>query len=277
MGTSRPLEWAHYLPASRALRESGLACLGAGEQSGYLTPLPPRMLSRHALVLVSEGSGVLIDGTGRHAVQAPAWFWLIPGTAHSYGPHESGWSEHWVLFEGVGARTYRSYAGVGDGNVLRSGGPTEEAREEIFENLHRAGEVPGRRAQLLASSVVHHLLGTLLGAAEDSAEHASVTSTVLATASEDLSVAQRAALSGLGVSEFRDQILRATGMTPHEFVLTTRLSRAQELLARSTLPIGQIAAEVGIDDPSYFTRLFTRRVGVSPRAFRHEQRRSDER
>lgn len=267
-------DWAHYHPASPALRETGLACLGAGEQSGRLPALPRRSLSQHALVLVSDGSGDFVDGTGRRKVTAPTWFWLAPGTEHSYGPDEKGWSEHWVLFEGVGARTYRSYGGLEDGHVLRGGGPDVEVRQEIFEGFRLAGRIPGRRAQLLASSLVHRLLGTLLGAEEDDAEHTSVARTVRSTASEDLSVPQRAALSGLGVVEFREQMRRATGLTPHEFVLTTRLSRAQELLARSELPIGQVAAEVGIDDPSYFTRLFTRRVGVSPRVFRDEQRRS---
>ena len=268
-----PREWAHYLPASPALRETGLACLGAGEQSGPLPPLAERVLSRHALVLVSSGAGTFTDPAGTHPVTAPAWIWLEPGTPHSYGPDAHGWTEHWVLFEGVGARTYRSHSGIGDGHVLRRGGPEPAERAEIFAALHRAGTVPGRRAQLHASSLVHRLLGALLGDAEEDPQRTSVTRTVVATATEDLSVAQRAALSGVGVDEFRAQIRRATGLTPHEFVLTTRLSRAQELLARSDLPIWQVAAEVGIDDASYFTRLFTRRIGVAPRTFRHEQRR----
>src|SRR5699024_6129544 len=102
-----PREWAHYLPASPALRETGLACLGAGEQSGPLPPLAERVLSRHALVLVSSGAGTFTDPAGTHPVTAPAWIWLEPGTPHSYGPDAHGWTEHWVLFEGVGARRAR--------------------------------------------------------------------------------------------------------------------------------------------------------------------------
>lgn len=274
MDASGRADWAHYLPGAPALRETGLACRGAGEQSGPLPPLDRRVLSQHALVLVSAGAGTLTDPTGTHPVRAPAWIWLVPGVPHSYAPDAHGWSEHWVLFEGVGVRTHRSYGGLGDGHLLRRGGPDAAEREAVFAALHRACRVPGRRAQLHAASLVHRLLGALLEDGADEAERISATRSVLDTVTEDLSVAQRAALAGMGVGEFRDRIRRATGLTPHELVLTTRLARAQELLARSDLPVGQVAAEVGIDDASYFTRLFTRRIGLPPRDFRREQRRT---
>lgn len=44
--------------------------------------------------------------------------------------------------------------------------------------------------------------------------------------------------------------------------------RAKQLLIASEMPIGRIAEEVGYTDPLYFSRLFTRLTGVSPRQFR---------
>jgi AraC-like DNA-binding protein len=51
-------------------------------------------------------------------------------------------------------------------------------------------------------------------------------------------------------------------------ILTARLNEAKTLLAESDLPIATIARQVGYDDPAYFSRLFSARVGQSPREFR---------
>lgn len=199
--------------------------------------------------------------------------WLVPGAWHSYAPGVDGWNEHWVLFTGVGSRTYRSFSGLGDGNLVRQGTPRAEELEEIFSGLHRSCHEAGRPAQLLASSLVHRLLGALTAGSAERPEGLPAVRFLVETAAEDLSVAERAAQCGVSEGDFRAQVKRATGMTPHEVVLSTRLSRAQGLLASSNLRVGEIAAEVGYDDPSYFTRIFTRRIGLSPRAFRLEQRR----
>ncbi|MGL1409763.1 helix-turn-helix domain-containing protein, partial [Vibrio parahaemolyticus] len=49
------------------------------------------------------------------------------------------------------------------------------------------------------------------------------------------------------------------------------MGRARELLESTDLPIIEIAAQVGYDDPSYLARLFRREVGVTPAAYRRER------
>jgi AraC-like DNA-binding protein len=46
------------------------------------------------------------------------------------------------------------------------------------------------------------------------------------------------------------------------------LVEAERQLRYTTMSITQIAYHLGFDDPAYFSRFFTRQVGVSPRAFR---------
>ena len=43
---------------------------------------------------------------------------------------------------------------------------------------------------------------------------------------------------------------------------------AKRLLINTAQPIAEISDAVGIDNPAYFSRLFTQRVGLGPRAFR---------
>ncbi len=55
----------------------------------------------------------------------------------------------------------------------------------------------------------------------------------------------------------------ATGRTPLEFLTDLRLAEAEHLLASGST-VAEAAAQVGIDDPYYFSRLFARRLGISP-------------
>jgi AraC family transcriptional regulator len=58
------------------------------------------------------------------------------------------------------------------------------------------------------------------------------------------------------------------GMTPHQFILRTRLSHAAVWLRGSRESISAIALDAGFDDLSTFNRRFRRVMGVSPSAYR---------
>jgi transcriptional regulator GlxA family with amidase domain len=60
------------------------------------------------------------------------------------------------------------------------------------------------------------------------------------------------------------------GVRPLEYLLRRRLERAQDLLLTSRAPVKQVAAEVGLPDAAYFTRVFTRRYGAAPSAYRRD-------
>src|SRR6266571_676329 len=66
----------------------------------------------------------------------------------------------------------------------------------------------------------------------------------------------------------------ATGATPHAWLLSQRLSRAEELLETTTLPIEQIADQVGYRSAAVFREQFTARRGIAPRDYRRTFRRT---
>lgn len=61
------------------------------------------------------------------------------------------------------------------------------------------------------------------------------------------------------VREFK----RSTGLSPHQYVIQTRVRRAAELLARGT-PISDTAATVGFTDQAHLTTHFRRHLGATP-------------
>lgn len=62
-----------------------------------------------------------------------------------------------------------------------------------------------------------------------------------------------------------------TGMTPLQYVLHLRLEEAKKLLTHTVLTIPEIAEQVGIGDPNYFVRLFSKKLGRPPGAYRRLQ------
>ena len=79
------------------------------------------------------------------------------------------------------------------------------------------------------------------------------------------SVARAAGLSG---SHFSHLIREKTGRTFTDLMAQYRIDRAKTLLRRTGESIIQIALECGFEDQSYFTRVFKRYTGMTPRAYR---------
>lgn len=86
-------------------------------------------------------------------------------------------------------------------------------------------------------------------------------------------VTQMVARSGLPERTFKRRFRSATGYTPVDYVQAVRVEEAKQLLETSEVPTDTIAYEVGYDDPSFFRRLFRRKTGVTPAAYRRHFRR----
>lgn len=63
---------------------------------------------------------------------------------------------------------------------------------------------------------------------------------------------------------------RATGRTPHQWLLELRMARARSLLATTRLSITEVAMSVGYHTPSAFTYAFRSFFGMTPRDFRQQ-------
>ena len=80
--------------------------------------------------------------------------------------------------------------------------------------------------------------------------------------------------AGLSPYHFLRTFERLTGVTPHQFVLRTRLREAAIRLRTGRATILDVALESGFGDVSNFNRAFRGEFGVSPRAYRRGDRRS---
>lgn len=83
-------------------------------------------------------------------------------------------------------------------------------------------------------------------------------------------LSRQAIADALGVSKsYLGQIFsQELGLSPLDYIIRFRVLRAKELLETTDESIADVATRVGFETATYFSRIFHREVGCSPRAFR---------
>ena len=85
---------------------------------------------------------------------------------------------------------------------------------------------------------------------------------------EPLDVAALARHAHVSPGHFIRRFKEAFGETPHQYVLTRRVERAQELLRNTDLSVTEICLEVGFQSLGSFSAAFHRVAGMTPTAYR---------
>lgn len=83
-------------------------------------------------------------------------------------------------------------------------------------------------------------------------------------------VERMARISGLNPRTFARRFKAATGHTPIDYVQALRVEEAKLLLETRRLPPDEIGGAVGYEDPASFRRMFRRKAGLSPAAYRRK-------
>ncbi|KLN57968.1 helix-turn-helix transcriptional regulator [Variovorax paradoxus] len=89
-----------------------------------------------------------------------------------------------------------------------------------------------------------------------------------ANSHDDIGLEGAASEAGLSSFHFLRLFSQVLGVTPHQYLVRSRLRHAARLLADDDRPVTDVAFDVGFADLSNFVRTFHRAAGVSPRGFR---------
>ena len=84
----------------------------------------------------------------------------------------------------------------------------------------------------------------------------------------DINIEEYATSKGMSVSWFIRSFKKFTGSTPMQFIVALRVNNAQVLLETTNYSINEISKIVGYDNQLYFSRLFHKLKGFSPREYR---------
>ena len=88
--------------------------------------------------------------------------------------------------------------------------------------------------------------------------------------SQDLDLKTIAGVIGIGEFHFLRQFKISTCQTPHQYLITQRITRAKELLRQKVLTNTEIAYLLGFSTPSHFADVFRRQTGATPSDYRRQ-------
>jgi AraC family transcriptional regulator len=91
-----------------------------------------------------------------------------------------------------------------------------------------------------------------------------------------ISLEEMATVVGLSKMHFAAQFRAATGLRPHEYLLSQRIEHAKCALSRSKMPIAEIALSVGFQTQAHFATVFKRFTGEPPAQWRHNLELTDD-
>jgi AraC-like DNA-binding protein len=236
--------------------------------------LGPVIRDHWRLAWVQEGRGRLTAGNRTWALEPGSCFLICPDVATAYRPEPgSAWAYHWVAFSGLNAQAWLRRAGLSADHPVAAGPPAETLLPR-FEAMYAASRVTTSGDLRLLAELLG-LLALLMDRAPESAATPR-TSLYVAKAVEwfevhfhrDVSIAEVVDFIGLNPKYFSRLFKAETGRSPQDFLVRLRMDKAQDLLAKPGLSVGDVARSVGYPDPLQFSRMFKKTKGVSPAQFR---------
>jgi len=203
---------------------------------------------------------------------------LIPaGAAHAYGADdEEPWSIRWAHFRGVHLAQFTKLLALTKANPILKLPPAALDRLP-FEELYMTMEAGCTLGSLLASSArLRTILIDLARLRVPSNQRIGSTYEALHRNIEwmrshrhrKVGLAELAAQAGLSVPHYSACFKRHTGSSPMSYFQRLKIQHSAQLLALTDLHVDEIARAVGLEDPFYFSRLFKKVMGQSPRHFR---------
>jgi AraC family transcriptional regulator len=85
---------------------------------------------------------------------------------------------------------------------------------------------------------------------------------------DNLSLAELAAVAQMGAHHFTNLFKQSTGLSPYQYVIQQRLAKAQELLKTTDRSIVEIAIESGFSNQSHLTTAFQKNFSITPKKYR---------
>lgn len=242
----------------------------------------PTGMSQVILLYCTDGLGWIQVPRGRVTLQAGSVFAIAPGIPHSYGADaDNPWTIYWFHLSGsqCGAVTVTTKNEKGSALQAAQVGFSDE-RIRLFDQIVDAFLNGYSQSNLLAANLTlpYFLASFVL---PENFQRGRVTSGTSPTdkailymqnnLSKTITLDNIAQSANLSTSFFSRKFRQDTGYAPIEYFNHLRIQKACQLLHFSDLRVNEVGAQLGIDDPFYFSRLFKKQMGVSPAGYRKSE------
>lgn len=229
------------------------------------------------LLYCVDGRGVLRCGSEVFRLK-PGQLAILPqGLEHHYrADRRRPWSLYWVHFQGSAAAVFLNYLGYRSGKPVLDVG-LSPALLAVFDSLLAVRQTGySTLAFVHAANQLRYLLTQFtLEQRSHLARHgldlAAIAAYMQENIARQLTLDTLAQVANLSKYYFAARYKALTGYSPLKHFTHMKMEYACQLLDRTDLPIQAVAEAVGYTDPLYFSRLFRKTLGQSPRDYRRAQ------
>lgn len=236
-------------------------------------------ISQYVFIYCIKGTGWFRTDQQAYTVTANQYFILPAGIPHAYGADEQNpWTIYWIHFKGKLASYF-----AGQANVPIEIKPSVQSRisnrNDLFEEIFRTLEMGYSHENLLYTcSALQYYFGSLrylqqyrLAAHLESDKNDIVTAAIhymKENLEKKLTLSDLANHTGYSSSHFSALFGKRTGYTPLAYFNQLKIRQACHFLDFTDMKINQICFKIGIEDTYYFSRLFSKIMGMSPREYK---------
>lgn len=267
--------WLRATPGAAVLAQP-FYCTEAGHfygRSRFATARTDK--ESYLLFYTVAGAGLIEQGVQQVELPAGSALLLNCRTPQSYctAPGQQSWQHTWVHLDGAGVANLAET--LLPQNRLTPVRVSAWEMQPLFETIFAEWDRGTVAAQIETGLTLHRMLALM--AARLLAGDASRSNRALieqaagyirAHYAEPLSLDALLAQTPVSKSWFLRLFRQYTGTTPYNFLLSTRITRAKELLVLTDFAVSEVAHQVGFGDESNFSTRFTAMVGQSPQQYR---------
>lgn len=230
----------------------------------------PEGCQQYIIIYCHQGGGWFqLEGKQKQQVKAEQYFVIPAKQGYSYGTDiKDSWSISWIHFSGTKAAEFFNYLTGGEGGKVFSG---ENFNTGIIQEIALDLKLSPSFANASRGSLeLWKLFGKAIfpNASEKNKNIENSVQYMHDNLKKDLSLKEIAEKSGFSTSRFSLLFKRHYQSSPIDYFIKLRMQRACQYLKTSPMKVREVAEQLGYDDAYYFTRLFTRVVGMSPRQYR---------
>lgn len=231
-----------------------------------------RTVDHFVFAYIVGGEGRFASASVRTSVGKGCLIVCTPKVWHQYGPEKGGhWAEYWLAVDGFITEQYR--IGIFDTArpVIHVG--VQSALVDDWERCLAAEKKNADIAARAASAGALLLrIAALASRAEIGDSKRALIDSIVRSMRRQIREREfdiRSAAGTFGYSYLRRLFKRYTGYAPDDYFRRMKIAAACERLVNTDEKIHAVAERFGFRDQYYFTRVFSKMEGVSPRVYRN--------
>ena len=267
--------WLRATPGAAVLAQP-FYCTEAGHfygRSRFATARTDK--ESYLLFYTVAGAGLIEQGVQQVELPAGSALLLNCRSPQSYctAPGQQSWQHTWVHLDGAGVANLAET--LLPQNRLTPVRVSAWEMQPLFDTIFAEWDRGTVAAQIETGLTLHRMLALMaarLLAGDASRSNRALieqaTGYIRAHYAEPLSLDALLAQTPVSKSWFLRLFRQYTGTTPYNFLLSTRITRAKELLVLTDFAVSEVAHQVGFGDESNFSTRFTAMVGQSPQQYR---------